>query len=136
MRINAYLNFSGQCESAFKHYEQCLGGKIVAMMDSSSAPGCDQMPADREKWIMHARLMVGDQVLMGSDAPPEYYNGTKGMSVCIGIDDVAKAKGIFDALGEGGTVTMPFEPTFFAEGFGMLVDRYGIPWMIVTEKTP
>ncbi|HVT13791.1 MAG TPA: VOC family protein [Fimbriimonadaceae bacterium] len=134
MKINPYLNFDGQCEEAFKHYERCLGGKIVAMMDYGSAPmPCDMTP-DQKKRIMHARLIVDDQVLMGSDAPQGRYERPQGLYVTVGISDVNEARKAFESLGEGGTVVMPFEPTFFAEGFGMLTDRFGTPWMVVCEK--
>lgn len=134
MQLNPYLFFNGQCEAAFKFYEQCLGGKIVAMFSHAGTPAEAQVPANWRDKIMHARMLVGDEALMGSDAPPEHYEQTKGFSVSLSIDDPAQAERVFNALAEKGTVKMPFQRTFWAVGFGMLVDRFGIPWMINCEK--
>ena len=134
MQLNPYLIFNGQCEAAFKFYERCLGGKIVMMLTHGNAPSAEHVPAEWHSKIMHARLEVGDRVLMGSDSPPEYFEETKGFYVQLGIDDPAEAERVFHALAENGKVTMPFEQTFWALGFGMLVDQFGIPWMVNCEK--
>lgn len=135
MRLHSYLIFNGQAEAAFKFYAQCLNGNIAMMMRFSEAPGGEQTPAaDRDK-IMHVRLEVGDQVLMASDWPPDRpYEGIKGCSVSIHVDTMAEAKRIFDALAQNGSVQMPFEKTFWAPGFGMCVDRFGVPWMVNCEQ--
>jgi PhnB protein len=134
MQLNPYLTFNGQCEAAFKFYEQCLGGKIVAMLPHAGTPAEEHVPAEWRNKIMHARLTVGDDVLMGSDAPPDRYEGSKGFSVTLGVDNPAEAERVFNALAEKGTVQMPIQETFWAARFGMLVDRFGIPWMINCEK--
>lgn len=134
MQLNAYLNFNGQCEAAFKFYERCLGGKIEAMITHAGTPMAEQVPSNWRDKIMHARLTVGDAVLMGSDAPPDYYEGAKGFSVSIVVDNPAEADRIFNALAESGTVRMPIQQTFWAVRFGMLVDQFGIPWMVNCEK--
>jgi len=84
--------------------------------------------------ILHARLMIGDKAVMGSDAPPERYENPQGFSVALGIDGPAEAERIFHVLAENGTVTMPIQQTFWAARFGMLVDRFGIPWMVNCEQ--
>lgn len=134
MQMNPYLNFNGQCEAAFKFYEQCLRGKIVAMHTYGEMPAPEQMPAESRQQIMHARLVVGDAVLMGSDCPPGHYHESKGMSVSLQIDSPAEAERIFHALADGGSVQMPMEETFWALRFGMLIDRFGTPWMINCEN--
>jgi PhnB protein len=134
MQLNPYLFFNGQCEAAFKFYEKVLGGKIVVMMPHEGTPAAAQVPPEWLKKIIHARLAVGDKVLMGSDAPPDRYQETKGFSVSIGVDTPAEAERIFHALSENGKVHMPMDKTFFAERFGMLADQFGIPWMIICEK--
>lgn len=138
MQLNPYLFFDGQCEAAFRFYETTLGGKIVAMMTNEEAPEGAEMPAEnKDAWrkkIMHARLVLGETVLMGSDTPPAYREGVKGFFVTVNIADAATAERVFHALVEGGTVRMPIAETFFAHRFGMLVDRFGIPWMINCEK--
>ena len=131
MQLIPYLNFNGQCEAAFKFYEQCLGGKIVTMMTHGDSPIAKEVPPAWHSAIMHASLAVDDiVVLMASDRPPDQHSETKGSWVSIHIDDAAKGERIFKALVEGGTVQMPFTETFWAAGFGMLVDRFGTPWMI------
>ena len=134
MQLNPYLTFNGQCEAAFKFYEQCLGGKIVAMVTHVGTPAEEQVPAEWRNKILHARLIVGDEVLMGSDAPPDRYEESKGFSVTVGINDPTDAERIFDALAKNGTVKMPIQKTFWAVRFGMLVDQFGIPWMVNCEQ--
>ena len=134
MQLNAYLYFNGQCEEAFKFYEQLLGGKIEAMFPHAGTPAEQYVPPEWRDKIMHALLSVGGSVLMGSDAPPgHYHEASKGFSVNIGLQDPEEAERIFHALAENGKVNMPIEKTFWAERFGMLVDRFGIPWMINCE---
>jgi PhnB protein len=135
MQVNPYLSFNGQCEAAFKFYAQCLGGKIEVMKTYGDSPMANQVSSEWRNKILHARLRVGDMVLMGSDAPPERYEKPQGFSVSLGIDDPAAAERIFHALAENGTVTMPIQQTFWALRFGMLVDRFGIPWMVNCEQT-
>src|SRR6266566_3919681 len=125
MQLNPYVNFNGQCEAAFKFYEKVLGGKITFSMTWGEMPGADQFPAESHKLIMHSTLSLGDKLLMGADAPPGRYQEPKGMNLSLH----------FKALAEGGSVTMPFEKTFWSPGFGMCVDKFGIPWMINTEGT-
>ena len=135
MQLNAYLYFNGQCEAAFQFYEQLLGGKIEAMIPHAGTPAEQHTPPEWRDKIMHARLTVGTNVLMGSDAPPgHYHEASKGYSVSSGLDDPQEAERIFQALAEGGTVRMPLQTTFWAARFGMLADRFGIPWMINCEE--
>jgi len=133
MQLNPYLNFNGQCESAFKFYEKCLGGKITAMLTFGSSPMAEKTPQEWHDKIMHARLTVGEAVLMASDAPPGHYEKTKGMSIALNTDRPEEAERIFAALSENGTVQMPIQPTFWAARFGMLIDQFGIPWMMNCE---
>jgi PhnB protein len=132
--INPYLHFRGNCEAAFKFYEQALGGKISMMMRFGETPMAEQTPAEMRNQIVHVRMTVGDSVVMGSDAPPDRYSAPQGFAVSISVDKPADAERIFHALAEKGTVGMPIQETFWAERFGMLVDRFGIPWMVNCEK--
>jgi PhnB protein len=134
VQLNPYLLFSGQCEAAFKFYEQCLGGKIIAMMTHAGTPAEQQVPPEWRNKILHARMTLGDGILMGSDAPPARYEQPKGFSVSVHPKDPVEAERIFQALTENGTVQMPIQKTFWAARFGMLVDRFGIPWMINCEQ--
>ena len=134
MRINPYLNFNGQCAEAFRLYEQVLGGQIQFMQTFGESPMRDDMPPDSHHWVMHATLSVGGQLLMGSDAPPPHFEKPQGFSVSLHPDTPAEAERVFNALAEGGEVRMPLEKTFWAARFGMLVDRFGTPWMVNCEK--
>lgn len=133
MQLDPYVHFNGRCQEAFQLYERCLGGKIVTLIPYAGSPAADQAPPGWGEKILHARLEAGGQVLMGCDAPPEHYQEPKGFSVSISVDDPADAEHIFNALAEQGTVRMPLQKTFWAHRFGMLVDRFGIPWMINCE---
>ena len=130
MQSNIYLFFDGECEAAFKFYEQCLGGKIDAMMTYGDAPMSEEFPSEQGDRIMHANLTVGSMVLMGSDTPPDDFQKPQGFSVQLQFDDLVEAERIFQKLAENGTVKMPFQETFWSTRFGMLVDRFGTPWMI------
>jgi PhnB protein len=130
MKLNPYLSFNDECKAAFKFYEQCFGGKIEMMMTYGESPMADQTPPEQLDKIMHVSLMVGDTILMGSDAPPEYFEKPQGFSVSLQFDNIADAERIFNALAENGTVRMPLAETFWAARFGMLVDQFGTPWMI------
>jgi len=134
MQLNPYLLFNGQCEAAFKFYEKILGGKIEAMIPHEGTPAAEHVPPEWLKKILHARLVVGDTVLMASDAPPDRYAAMKGFSVSLVIDDPAEAERVFHALAENGTVRMPIQETFWATRFGMLTDQFGTPWMVNCEK--
>ena len=128
--LNPYLFYKDNCEAAFKFYEKVLGGKIEMMMRSDEAPADMQPGPGREKTIMHARMTIGSSVLMASDAPPEHFHKPQGFSISLTITDPAEAERKFNALAEGGTLEMPFTQTFWAKGFGLCIDRFGIPWMI------
>jgi len=130
MDISPYLMFQGNCEEAFKFYHQCLGGNLEAMIPHEGTPAAEHTPAEWHKKILHARLNVNGQLLMGSDCPPDLYKTPEGFSVSLQIKDPAEAERIFQTLAEGGRVNMPLQQTFWAARFGMLVDRYGIPWMV------
>src|SRR5579884_413908 len=134
LTLNPYLAFNGQCEEAFKFYEQCLGGKITAMMTNEASPMGAQMPPEARKKIMHACLEIGDQRLMGGDAPAGHDSKPHGFCVSVHIADLAQAERVFQALSAQGTIQMPFQATFWSAGFGMLTDRFGIPWMVNCTK--
>ncbi|WP_166359504.1 VOC family protein [Pseudomonas akapageensis] len=135
MKINPYLIFDGHCEAAFKFYQLVLHGKIATMMRFSEMPGGEKMPKEDHERIIHVRLEVGDQVLMGSDTTTDRpHAGITGCSVSLNVDTIAEAKRIFEELSDQGTIQMPLEQTFWASRFGMLTDRFGVPWMINCEK--
>jgi PhnB protein len=133
MQMNTYLSFKGQCEAAFKFYERCLGGQLGSIFRYAGTPLAGQVPADWQDKIMHGSITVGGQVLMGGDVAPEKYEAPRGFSISLQIESTADAERIFPQLADGGQVVMPLEKTFWAERFGMVVDRFGIPWLINCE---
>ena len=136
MQVNAYLLFDGRCEEAFRFYEKCLNGKIVAMLTHKGTPAEEHVPARWVDKILHARLDIGDQVLMASDTPPDRYEKPAGFSVSLQVKTPAEAERLFKALAEKGEIRMPLEKTFWSPSFGLLVDRFGIPWMINCDAQP
>jgi len=130
-QLNAYLFFDGNCAEAMRFYERTLGGKLD-LITHADTPMADKTPppgiADK---IMHARLAVEDGTLMASDWMADRpYEGMHGFSLSLIYPTAAEARRMFAALGQGGKVTMPMDKTFWAEAFGMLVDRFGTPWMV------
>ncbi|MGH9743827.1 MAG: VOC family protein [Candidatus Acidiferrum sp.] len=135
MQLNSYLLFNGQCEEAFKFYERCLGGKVEAIHRYEGSPMAHHVPAEWGNKVMHATLNLGGgMVLMGSDPPPGRYQAPQGFSVSLGVKQIGEAERIFGELAQDGEVTMPIQKTFWSDRFGMLVDRFGIPWMVNCEQ--
>jgi PhnB protein len=134
MRANAYLNFNGNCEQAFRFYAEATGATIDQMMSFENSPMADQMPPEARKMIIHASMRVGDTVIMASDAPGDRYKKPQGFSVSLLIDTAAEAERVFAAMSSGGEVSMPLQQTFFSARFGMFTDKFGIPWMINCEQ--
>jgi PhnB protein len=135
----AYLAFDGNCADAMRFYERALGAKLEALLKGSESPMAAQMPPEAADRIMHARLVFEDGgVLYAGDCctqgPP--YEGIKGVSLALNYDTVAQAQRAFDALAEGGRVTMAMQPVFWAKTWGMLVDRFGTAWIINGELIP
>lgn len=134
MKLNPYLNFAGTCEQAMRSYAEILGGEIVAMLRFAEMPGDYNPPAELKDKIAHARLVIGDQVLMASDAGPEHFKPMQGSSVTLNIPEPEKAEAVYAALLAGGSAIMPLTETFWAHKFGVLTDRFGTRWMINCEK--
>ena len=130
MQLTPYLNFNGQCEEAFKFYERALAGKITALVTFESMGSAGHLPEGWGKKIMHAHMTVGDQVLMGSDAPAGRFEKPQGFSMSVQVDQPSEADRVFNALAEQGEVRMPLQKTDWAARFGMLTDQFGVPWMV------
>ncbi|HZQ53816.1 MAG TPA: VOC family protein [Bryobacteraceae bacterium] len=133
-QLNPYLNFNGQCEAAFKFYEQCFGGKDLMLMKFGESPMAGDTPPEWRDKIMHAHLNIGQSALLGSDAPPDRFQKPQGFYVSYSLNDPAEAERVFKTLSENGQVQMPLQQTFWAVRFGMVADRFGIQWMINCEK--
>jgi PhnB protein len=130
VKLAPYLLFDGSCADAFRFYEKALDGRNLALLPHRGTPASEHVPEAWQDKIMHAYLEIGDSALMASDVPPEHQKPRGGFSVSYHAADEAEAERVFAALAEGGTVTMAMEATFWAKRFGMLVDRFGVPWMV------
>jgi PhnB protein len=135
MQVHPYLSFNGQCEAAFTFYERCLGARRGAIFRYAGSPMADQVPPDWQDKVMHGTLTIGEQVLMGGDVAPIGYEEPRGFSLSIQIANPTEAERIFGELAKEGTVRVPLEQTFWASRFGMVVDRFGIPWLINCEES-
>ena len=130
MAFRPYLFFGGNCRDALTQYKEIFGGELT-LLTMKDVPG-EQPSAENADMIIHAALKVGEELLMASDDPmTKSFGPVQGMMVTYEAPDGADAKRVFDALSEGGSVTQALQPTFFSEAFGMCVDRFGTPWMIV-----
>jgi PhnB protein len=141
MKIVTSLSFRGQCREAFEFYAKVLGGRLTAAFPyGDGMPGMEITDPAHKDWLMHAWLEVGDQALMGADMDlawaPNIDKPKNGFDVSLHSDDVAEARRWFEQLAEGGRQVMPFAETFWSPGFGALVDRFGIPWMVNTNAAP
>ncbi|HEV7594290.1 MAG TPA: VOC family protein [Gemmatimonadaceae bacterium] len=131
MKLYTQLNFGGNCEEAFRFYEKHLGGKITMMMKQSDAPGA---PSGAGKAIIHARMDIGDTVLIANDVPANAFQKMRSAYMYLSVDSVKEAERIHKLLAEGGEIFMPLEETFYATRFSMLRDRFGVSWTIINER--
>lgn len=129
--IDAYLTFDGTCAEAMRFYEKALDAKLEMMMTNAQSPDPTMCPPGHEDRILHASLAIDGRRLMASDSMPgQPYQGMHGFGLALAYPTVAEARKVFDTLATGGRVDMPMQPTFWADAFGMVVDRYGTPWLI------
>ena len=134
MKLNPYLHFDGNCEEAVNFYAKALGAKIAMLMRYGEAPADNPCSKDMEQKIMHARLIIGDNVIMASDAPPGRCPEQAGFSISLNVHSIEEAERLYRALSEGGQIFMPMGETFWAHRFAMFKDRFGTPWMINFER--
>ena len=131
MKLYTQLNFGGNCEEAFRFYQQHLGGKITMMMTQSQAPGA---PSGAGNAIIHARMNIGDTVLIGNDVPANVFRKMRSVYMYLSLDSADEAERVHKLLAEGGEIFMPLEETFYASRFSMLRDRFGVSWSIIHER--
>jgi len=134
MQTNPYLLFNGNCEEAFRFYERALGAKIETVLTHEGTPAEQHVAPEFRKKVLHGRINLKGHTIMASDCPPERYAKPQGFSLTLTVQDAADAERLYHALEEGGQVGMPIQETFWAVRFGMVTDRFGIPWMINCEK--
>lgn len=132
LKLYTYLNFGGNCEEAFRFYEKHLGGKFVFKMTFGEMPDKTKIPPGQEKAILHARVDLGQTILMGADIPS--YQPMRSAYLTLIVGSIEEAERIYALLAEGGEIFMPMQETFFAFRFGQLRDKFGTSWMIIHER--
>ena len=130
MDVSPYLDFNGDCEAAFTFYEQCLGAHLGPIFRYEGTPMADQVPPGWGQKVMHASLVVGNRELLGADVTPDRYQVPRGVSLCLQLSDTNDAERVFQQLGANGRIIVPLAQTFWAARFGMVMDRFGITWLI------
>ena len=131
MKVQPYISFGGRCEEALEFYKKSIGAEVTGLMRWKESPDKNMKgPPGYEDKIMNAALRIGETELMADDGMGETTAEFNGMTLAIEVADDAEAKRVFTALGEGGNVTMPLTKTFWTSSFGMLTDKFGVPWMV------
>jgi PhnB protein len=128
-----YLNFDGRCEEALEFYKKAVGAKVDMMMRCKEAPEPGQIKPGLEDKILHSSFTIGKSMIMASDGYNQNNPSFNGTSLALSAATESEAKKLFDALADGGQVRMPLTKTFFSPAFGMLADKFGVPWMVVVS---
>jgi len=136
MQLQPYLNFDGRCAEAIEFYRAKLGAKVEMLMPFKDSPDPAMCPPGAGDKVMHSCFRIGDTAVMASDGQCTGRPGFQGFSLSLTAADDAEAKRLFAALSDGGQVQMPLAKTFFASSFGMVADRFGVPWMVVAGNAP
>jgi len=134
MKLHTYLNYGGNCEQAFRFYEQHLGGTITMMMRHGEAPNASEVPPEWQHAVLHARISIGGTELLGADIPPDRFQPIRSAYLSLALDSVEEAERIYDLLSRGGQIFMAMQETFFAFRFAMLRDQFGTSWMLLHQK--
>lgn len=132
MKLHIYLNYGGNCEQAFRFYEQHLGGRITEITRHGEIPNPD-LKDDWKDAVLHARIELGGQVVMGADIPPDVFKPMRSAYLTLMLDSDKEAERVYALLTEGGEIFMKMEETFFASRFAMLRDKFGTSWMLLNE---
>jgi PhnB protein len=134
MKLHTYLNYGGNCEEAFRFYEQHLGGKILMKMTFAEQPDPKDVPPGWQKKILYSRMSIGETDLMGSDVPPDRFQPMRSVYLSLSVSSTEEAERIYALFSDGGEIFMPMQETFFAFRFAMLRDKFGTSWMVIHER--
>jgi PhnB protein len=134
MQLHTYLNYGGNCQQAFRFYEEHLGGKITMMMKHGEQPNPANVPPGWKDAVLHARMDLGGTELLGADIPPDRFQPIRSAYLSLTVSSTDEAERIYALLSEGGEIFMPMEETFFAFRFAMLRDRFGTSWMLLHPR--
>jgi PhnB protein len=128
--LDSYLFFNGNCAEAMRFYEKTIGGQMISMLTYAQSPDPSQCGPGGAERIMHAHLLIDGRNLMASDTPVGQPMAMGGFALSLNYPSASEAGKVFDALAQGGKVTMPMSKTFWIESFGMVTDKFGVPWMV------
>lgn len=134
MELNTYLNYGGNCEQAFRFYEEHLGGKITFLMRHGEQPNAETVTPEWKNAVLHARMTLGGTDLLGADIPPDRFQPMRSAYLTLSLASVEEAERVYRLLTDGGEIFMKLEETFFAKRFAMLRDRFGTSWMILGPR--
>lgn len=134
MQLNTYLNYGGNCEQAFRFYEEHLGGKVTMLMRHGEQPSASNVAPEWKNAVLHARMTLGGTELFGADMPPDRFQPMRSAYLSLSVDSVEEAERVYALLTDGGQIFMKMEETFFASRFAMLRDRFGTSWMILGPR--
>jgi PhnB protein len=134
MKLYTYLNYGGNCRQAFEFYAEHLGAKIMFMAFHGEQPDATKTQPGWSDAVLHARIELGDTIVMGADVPPDRFQPMRSAYLSLLTDTSEEADRIYALLSEGGQIFMPMEETFYAHRFAMLRDRFGTSWMLLHEK--
>ncbi len=134
MKLYTYLNYGGNCRQAFEFYAEHLGGKIESIMTHGELPDASGVPPERRDAVLHARIAIGETMLLGADMPPEHFQPMRSAYLTLIVNSSEEAERLYAVLAGGGEIFMPMEETFFAHRFAMLRDRFGTSWMLLHER--
>ena len=144
MPLSPYIAFSGNCAAAIAFYQQALGAELIHKITWGERPqntqdaedGCPSGQHLAADGIAHASLRIADSILMLSDSPSSNMERYAGFTVVLDSQDIIEGKRWFDGLADGGQIEMAWQETFWAHGFGKVIDRFGVPWMVNVVKEP
>ena len=137
MKVQAYVTFGGRCEEALEFYKKAVGAEVKDLLRWKDSPDAAmQPPPGYEEKVMNASFRIGDTELMADDGMGAKEVEFKGMTLALSVADDAEAKRVFTALCEGGSVQMPLAKTLWTSSFGMLTDKFGVPWMVNVDAPP
>jgi PhnB protein len=134
MRLYTYLNFGGNCRQAFEFYVEHLGAKITAITTYGDLPASGEVSPEWKNAVVHARIAIGDTILLGADVPPDRFQPMRSAYLTLIVNSSEEAERLYVLLAEGGEIFMPMQETFFAHRFAMLRDRFGTSWMLLHER--
>src|SRR6266567_1611293 len=134
MKLYTYLNYGGNCREAFEFYAEHLSGRITMITTQGELPDSSKVPPERKNAVLHARIEMGDTIILGADIPPDRFQPMRSAYLSLMVDSIDEAERLYALLSEGGQIFMPMEETFFARRFAMLRDRFGTSWMLLHER--